>query len=223
LYDKSTSAGGSDPVKPKFGFVEFESHAAKLAALGEDGKIWFKSQFLHIEDRKPKNNNIDDDDRKPKNNSTLGSDNWRRLCTNFDWRHSAAQYLHRTVTMEDYLNEFIHTLASVRQVIVEDVNTLMHKLISLADVRPADLHEMLPPNLSGMVYNLIEHEEGCKKLDVAAILKTSPNLFTLKNGKVFYEEPLLTKEKAVKRLHEILVEGLFIYFFAKFCHGKKIF
>ena len=36
------------------------------------------------------------------------------LCRRFNWRHSAAQYIYRDKTMEDYLAEYTHSLAAYK-------------------------------------------------------------------------------------------------------------
>ena len=142
---------------------------------------------------------------------------------------------------------------------------------SLSDSRPADLHMIMPPSISGLVFNQAKQEgsnsythshpkAGGKYFDVRSLLKRWPDLFkvytrrrgssnqkkcVLMKSNVFFsisqlgpDKPCegnngtkeddhqqveylsrIGKEDAVNKLREILVEGLFVYFFAKFCHG----
>ena len=79
--------------------------------------------------------------------------------------------------MEDYLNVYVHALASYRGVNQEDVEGgcvhridalscvfqnmthysagLMMKLIVLSESCPDDIGEIMPPSISGLVYNQV--------------------------------------------------------------------
>lgn len=87
-----------------------------------------------------------------------------------------------------------------------------------------DPNEILPPSVSGLVYNqTASHahahpKAGKKYFDVKTILERWPNLFEVRNKTVYYMAQV-PKAQAETRLRIILVEGLFIYFFAKFCHA----
>lgn len=142
---------------------------------------------------------------------------WLKLLGSFNWRHSAAKYLYRITTMEDYLIEYVHTQASYRGLVSEPVSDLMNRLICFSEARPEDLTEMMPPSISGMVYNQTALNGPRKVFDVEATLQRS-ELFSFREGQVFYNSAL-PRAKASEKLCRILVEGLFIYFFAKFCHG----
>ncbi len=93
----------------------------------------------------------------------------------------------------------------------------------------------MPPNLSGLVNNQAAGYSKSpspkknsssvitrtgSKFDVGAILARCPSLFSVdEENVVHYMRPEEDKESASKRIRNILVEGLFVYFFAKFCHG----
>ena len=83
--------------------------------------------------------------------------------------------------MEDYLNVYVHALASYRGVNEEDVEGMYHwtgqssgsiavsssnetyqnvpglmkKLIALSESCPDDIGEIMPPSISGLVYNQV--------------------------------------------------------------------
>ena len=78
---------------------------------------------------------------------------WSQEVANFNWRACAAKYLCRTVTMEDYLIEYIHTQASYRGIDHEPIEDLVVRLQVFAERKPNDLVEMMPPSVSGVVYN----------------------------------------------------------------------
>ena len=65
------------------------------------------------------------------------------------------------------------------------------------------------------MYN--QHQE--KYFDVSSILLTDTNLFRIDNNHVYYINTLAS-DKARMKLKKILLEGCFIYFFAKFSHGS---
>jgi hypothetical protein len=58
-------------------------------------------------------------------------------------------YLFRALTMEDYVRSFVHALASVRNIGVESIADLNEKLFFLAENRPKEADEMMPPSISG--------------------------------------------------------------------------
>lgn len=55
--------------------------------------------------------------------------------------------------MEDYLVEYIHTQASYRQLGGEPIEVMVKRLKEFAENKPPDLTEMMPPSVSGVVYN----------------------------------------------------------------------
>ena len=78
---------------------------------------------------------------------------WRQELENFNWKACASKYLYRVVTMEDYLVEYIHTQASYRQLDEELIETMVNRLKDLAENEPPDVTDMMPPHVSGVVYN----------------------------------------------------------------------
>lgn len=157
---------------------------------------------------------------------------WLDLMHTFNWQFAAARYLFRTLNMEDYLAHYIHILASYRQVQEEPISTLMHTMIQNSESCPKDdLMHLMPPSISGLVCNQTIAAKGRKRyFDVVSILERRPDLFTLSAGmadssgdsdKTVKYRNQLSRSKALAELRNNLVEGLFIYFFAKFCHGRR--
>ena len=129
--------------------------------------------------------------------------------------------------MEDYLNVYVHALASYRGVDEEDLEGLMKNLIVLSESCPDDTGELMPPSISGLVYNQAEpRKKGDeKRFDLASILCRSNDMIlfgdsTKGNTRVRYRNRL-SRDEATLKLRIILVEGLFIYFFAKVSSGKR--
>ncbi len=92
----------------------------------------------------------------------------------------------------------------------------------------------MSPSISGVVYNQTTGVSRTQKtLDIRPILERRPDLFRVGFDKVNYVWPcpdvsagmFATQEErkaaAERRLRLLLVEGVFIYFFAKFCHGPR--
>merc|ERR1712223_1519034 len=125
--------------------------------------------------------------------------------------------------MDDFLGDFISTYAFAREKKSEKLSELMNRLLRMANEIPNEnLTETLPPHLAGMVYNMIE--DGGKSINLVPILERKRKHFNLNNGVVEYIGPPLSKREAITALEEMIVEGIFIYFFAKFSknHDFKI-
>ena len=125
------------------------------------------------------------------------------------------------MNMEDYLNVYVHALASYRGVDEEDLEGLMKNLIVLSESCPDDIGELMPPSISGLVYNQAEpRKKGDeKRFDLASILCRSKDMILFSDStkgktRVRYRNRL-SRDEATLKLRIILVEGLFIYFFAK--------
>ena len=146
---------------------------------------------------------------------TLIKSGWKSELENFSWKACASKYLFRVVTMEDYLVEYIHTQASYLQLSHEPIQNMIHRLIEFSESKPKDLTEMMPPSVSGVVYNLSREQENF--LDTISRLLPVEK-FRVEGNSIYYLGKL-SKELAAQKLRESLVEGLFVYFFAKFCHG----
>ena len=201
---------------PKFAFISFKTKEAVISAIEHDGRVLMDGNHIHIEERKPK----DQVNRADQYNKF-----WFDLLVKFDWKEAAAIYLYRYKTMENYLCDFILAQAQVRQIKKEKIKTLMNNLIKMAETKPSDesLIDTLPPNLSGMISNLVHHDKKNKKKTINMkkdVLKGGTNLYTFDDEYVYYDQvPELPKKEAEKKFNEKMVEGLFIYFFAKFSHG----
>ena len=144
------------------------------------------------------------------------------MINKIDWTEVAAKYVFRKVQMEDHLADYIYKLACYRNVKEEKFEKLEMMLMKLSESCPKDIMEIMPPHLSGMVYNKtrIDKKTGCKSLDIKDILKEAPDKFTMReDGLLTYHLPELTKQEAIQNLRETLVKGVFIYFLAKFAHG----
>ena len=70
---------------------------------------------------------------------------WIEEIENFNWKACAAKYLYRTVTMEDYLIEYIHTQVSFREISGELLETMVTRLKEFAETKPQNMIEMMPP------------------------------------------------------------------------------
>lgn len=89
---------------------------------------------------------------------------------------------------------------------------------------------LMPPSISGLVYNQAASHahkisggssDNCSKyFDVKAILLRWPNLFAIGEDDTVTYLTRVSKAQAAVRLRVLLVEGLFVYFFAKFCHSS---
>ena len=219
----STPTPDNQVIVPLFCFVHFEDEAAQKKALKETHHYMGHCK-LHVERRKeqikPVGGTIPKTVRKfspVKIESDL-----KITLNNFDWRHTAAKYFYRAVTMEDYLTSYIAALAAYRGITEERVPELEKLLIKLSAVIPRDRNLIMPPSISGLVCNQARPRSNGEVLfDVTAFLRGSPDKFILTgNGdeaSVTYLNQE-TKSEALSTLHSLLVEGLFIYFFAKFCH-----
>jgi len=155
-------------------------------------------------------------------NVTIGGDcSWLRELENFDWKSCASKYLYRTVTMEDYLVEYIHTQASYREIGQESVDDMVGRLTHFAESKPVDLTEMMPPSVSGVVYNMTR-DSGAGFLETLATLLPIDKFKIrgdVSGSHMVHYLDCLSPALAKQKLKEILVEGVFVYFFAKFCHG----
>ncbi len=191
--------------------IAFQSVISAKDAVAFNSVIIIGGNMVHIEHAKVE---------RALNNKDLQSLFSDFLSTE-NWKYTAAQYLFRNLTMEDYFNEFVHTLACARGVRVENLANLEKKLIALSDTRPDGIDELMPPTISGMVSNMIK-DNGRRKHPFCSTLAEAPHMFKIdrSNKKITYLEPIVSKDEAVLRLREILIDGLFIYFFAKFCHGQ---
>lgn len=150
----------------------------------------------------------------------------RQIFRYFNWKISAARYIFRMILMEDYLAYYIDALASYRELEEESLESLTKLLIELSDSCPnKELHDinlMMPPNVSGLVYNQTTFRQPDKKyFDVQRILKRNEELFRITRDKKVKYLHRVRKSEAVGILRNILVEGLFLYFLAKFCHGAE--
>ena len=141
---------------PKFAFINFKSSDAVLQALKADGMVEISGNNLHVEERRPRGQ------AETYNLQQLDSF-WNDLVRNFDWRRSAAVYVLRKWTMEDFLRDFIVTYACAREVNDESVDALLNKLVKMSETKPESLQETLPPNLSGMIYNLVHEGKSDSK------------------------------------------------------------
>ena len=138
----------------------------------------------------------------------------------FDWKHTAAMYVFRTISMEDFLAQFISIYACLREMKQEKVSELSDHLIQMADSPPAsNLAEALPPQLAAMVHNMVEEDKnGGKSINLIPILSRDRNKFRIMDDDdiVEYTGPPMSKTEALSMNHKAIVEGIFIYFFAKF-------
>ena len=143
---------------------------------------------------------------------------WYALLQSFDWKHSAAMYVFRIVSMEDFLAQFIAIYASLRQKKQEKISELVTNLVQMADSPPAsNLTETLPPHLAAMVHNMVEEREnGDKSINLIPILSRDKKKFRIVDDVVEYTGPYLNPAEALLMNNKAIVEGIFIYFFAKF-------
>jgi len=206
LFDKARN----NPVIPKFAFVNFDTEAAALKAIEADGRIILGTHNLHTEFRKPKG-------------STKGcieepNEYWHAILQSLDWKQAAAVYAYRTITMEDYLAHFIAVYAGIRGLKVEKITDLENHLIRMSDSVPnKNLTDTLPPHLAAMVYNMIAmNKKGELILDILPILHRYKQRFRVVGRIVEYIGRPMTKTEAVVLSNKGIVEGIFIYFFAKF-------
>ncbi len=92
--------------------------------------------------------------------------------------------------------------------------------MEMAESKPEVIAFTLPPHLCGMICNKIENKRnGDKFINMKAILQDAR--FVVKGDTVEYvaQDGLDDPSDAKDALKKLLVEGLFIYFFAKFSHG----
>jgi len=203
MYDKKP--GRHD--FPKFAFVNFDSRAAVEAAIKSDGDIEILGNQIHIEKRKPKNQvDVEFEPIDPF---------WHDLLVKFDWRSSACIYMHREMQMEDYLADYIHISASAREEGREKLHHLVERFMNLFETKPASLQESPPAHLSGMVQNYKGDNTEERFRD---IIENAPGLFKLEGDEIEYLSQK-SKDEARNRLNELIVEGLFLYFLARFTHG----
>ncbi len=88
------------------------------------------------------------------------------LVESLNWRHAAAKYVFRTVSMEHYVNEYAHALASYRKVEEETLKDLADTLILRSDGptnEEEDLADLMPPHVSGLVFNQVDPEDAIIK------------------------------------------------------------
>lgn len=207
-----------------FAFVSFETgHAAELALAKDEEGIFLRDESKSRIRVHPRRNSLTSTKLRVKSpkkqvassgpqGHPKGSD-WQEILSAFDWHQTAFQYIHRKVTMEDYLREFIHTLASFRDIESEPIEALKEKLVFLAENRPSVLDEMMPPSISGLVYNQSQEDN----FNLRAILRDDVR-FRIEKSQVIYRETM-PRDAAARKLKWILLEGLFVYFLAKFSHG----
>jgi len=146
---------------------------------------------------------------------------WLPLFKGFQWRPVLAKYCLKVRLMDDYLMDFIHVFAMYREVYEEDIGTLvdlLYELLSITNKYQEFGSPLLPPNLSGMVHNLSVKNEP---YNWRKYLSGFPDYIEVsgKGKKIKYVGPFMTKKRAKEELQYIIVEGIFIYFLAKFCHG----
>lgn len=75
--------------------------------------------------------------------------------------------------------------------------------------------QLMKRKIIGLVCN--QHQE--KYFDVSALLLSEKNMFNIDTNHVHYMNTL-PSDKARLKLKRILLEGVLIYFFAKFSHGQ---
>lgn len=148
---------------------------------------------------------------------------WTDLLQRFNWQFVAAKYLYRIMTMEDYLSAYCHALCSYWEAPEITLDLLIARLVELSETCPHhDLNEVMAPSISGLVCNQTTENglnaSGKRSFNLAAILVQSNQLFRLEGQKIIIKR-IMSKSEAKTKLHHLLVEGLFIYFFAKFAHG----
>ena len=120
-----------------------------------------------------------------------------------------------------FFADFIHAFAMYREVYHEDIGTLVDSLYELLS-KTGKYQEfgcpLLPPNLSGMLHNLSIKSEP---FNWPKYLSGFPDYVEVvdKGKKVKYVGPFMTKKEAEVELQFIIIQGIFIYFLAKFCHG----
>lgn len=198
---------------PKFAFIEFEQIWSVKSALEQNGLIKIGRSVLNIKERQPKKMN----EEFPEEGSEV---NFPGLLAKFDWHLPAAKYLFKEEKMEHFLSEFVHALGCSRGIKQESLDSMIKKLVQLSDSIPENKNEIMPPHLSGMVSNISRGGNWLDEGQLIDFLASSPHLIKIdiKARRVFY---LGTPDKSEARdkLRRIVIEGLFIYFFAKFCHG----
>ncbi|XP_040563242.1 uncharacterized protein [Lepeophtheirus salmonis] len=135
----------------------------------------------------------------------------------FNWRLSAAEYVLHKRMMPDYFRSYVHALASYRGVIEESLESLRSRLISLSECPPKNVsaNNLMPPNISGMIRNMASKSPH---FDLESLLSARSDLFLVSKEKVRYVDSSLHKDESRNNLSFILVEGLFLYFLAKFYH-----
>ncbi|XP_059094490.1 uncharacterized protein LOC131889411 [Tigriopus californicus] len=148
---------------------------------------------------------------------------WTDLLQRFNWQFVAAKYLYRIMTMEDYLSTYCHALCSYWEAQELSLDVLISRLVELSETCPHhDLNEVMAPSISGLVCNQTaengRYANNKRSFNLAAILIQSTHLFQLEDQRVMIKR-IMDKNEAKIKLHHLLVEGLFIYFFAKFAHG----
>lgn len=143
---------------------------------------------------------------------------WYGLLQSFDWKRSAAMYVFRIISMEDFLAQFIVIYANLRQKKQEKISELATSLVRMADSPPAsNLTETLPPHLAAMVHNMVEERKnGDKSINLIPILSRDKKKFRILDDVVEYVGPYLNPDEALVMNNKAIVEGIFIYFFAKF-------
>lgn len=200
---------------PKFAFVEFVQRSSVKAALEQNGKIKIGRNVLNIRERLPKCGMED------KGEEDVNDVDFPSLLAKFDWRSPAAKYLFKEEKMEHFLSEFVHALGCSRGIKQESFDCLVGKLVKLSDSIPDNKNEIMPPHLSGMISNITKNK-WLDESQLTEFLASSPHLIKIDadNRRVFYLGTP-NKSEARDKLRRILIEGLFIYFFAKFCHGPS--
>ena len=101
---------------------------------------------------------------------------------------------------------------------IETLEALLYELLQKTSKYQEFGCPLLPPNLSGMIHNLSRTYEYH---DWRKFLRKFPYFVSVSGRKVKYIGPYMTKPEAVEELQYIIVQGIFIYFLAKFCHGPS--
>lgn len=207
MHDKDPQ----DEHVAKFAFVSFFNPSDRNKAIDLDGEIFIDDNPIHIEERKPKEDAFPDPPLEF----------WRSMLKEFKWRKSAAVYVFRHRTMEDYLSEYLHTFACIRRVNSDNIENLSHLLTTMCETEPLDgLRQVLPPHLSGMIVNMkSRHKKKWELKGLRAVVSERPELFLLMDNDIKYVGSWMKLQEAIDHLREMVVEGLFIYFLAKFSHG----